>query len=246
MSKLKPTKKLKPVVHKPKKITVGELVYRQMEEERAKWDSVLQTQQPYFKAAQDALEKVRLIGVALNNQPHLWESLRKAAEIERQLTEPMKKLAEPMRQLNEHLDKLKDIGTFSLSPALTEMVKNISKLPVAEMIPQNTREVEILPEITYTVPPIVTLKNQVSRLEAKLEDINEQFEQTFSEKFDKFIEKSKLPVGIKNANCHCPHCGHLIMKVDEMSYFMKATMKCGKCDKLLNVPADLVIKVDKD
>ncbi len=241
MPKLKPTKKSKPEVHKPKRITIGELVYRQMREDHAKFGTMLKAQQPYFEATQDALEKVRLIGEALNKQPQLWDSFRKAAEIERQLSEPMRKLAEPMRQLNEHLEKLKGIGTFRLSPALTEMIKNISKLPIPELLKPDPDEMEI---ITYSPPPITVVKNQLNNLESKLEDFSEQIKNTVTEQFDKLAERSIINAGYKEQIVYCGACNAPICKVkNPVLYTLSIRSQiCPKCNKRLEQPRDFKIK----
>ena len=59
---------------------------------------------------------------------------------------------------------------------------------------------------------------------------------------DKNLGGDKINKEIKNKIAYCRFCGTIIMRVEELSYFTKATIKCAKCEKVLRIPQDLNFK----
>ena len=60
-----------------------------------------------------------------------------------------------------------------------------------------------------------------------------------NKKLDKSFESTKLNSEVKNKAGNCRFCGRLIMRAEEISHFIKATIKCQNCDRIVKIPDDL-------
>lgn len=81
--------------------------------------------------------------------------------------------------------------------------------------------------------PRSALMSPESRLEITLNKIYE--------KLDKDSGGAKMEA-VKDKIAYCRFCSKMVMKVVDFSYFLKGTMKCIECDKVLRIPEDLNFK----
>ncbi len=149
------------------------------------------------------------------------------------MTRVAKIVAEPMERLSSSVVALNKIHNFDLSiQAITEVNDAIS---TKHWMEPTYEHIMVRPNPIQST--VMVLKERVDNL---ADEISEKVEQKFQEQFDNFIEKGIIPAGIKKANCHCIHCDKLLFKVEDMSHFMRGTLKCS-CNETLQIPRDLKI-----
>ena len=187
---------------------------------------------PVFTYATEALAETRRINEQITSIR--TDFIERMPDLTK-FTEAMQSVTEPIVRLQETARVLNKVHNFDLS------IKAIEAFPVTtkhwmgeayEVEPYITRP----PQIQITAA-IAVLKERVDNL---ADEISEKVELKFQEQIDILIEKSIIPVGIKQANCHCIHCDRLVFKVEDMSHFMVASHKC-QCGETLQIPRDLKI-----
>ena len=82
----------------------------------------------------------------------------------------------------------------------------------------------------FIAPPL----SRESRMEIILNKIYD--------KLDKNLGGDKMNKEIKDKVAYCKFCGAIVMRVEELSYFTKGTIKCAKCEKMLRIPEGLDFK----
>jgi len=244
MAKTADTKNNKDQPQKKKPTTVGDLVLRKTKAGVGKKSE--QTVKAFdtskFLPLREALEKTRLVGEMLNSYPTFNSTFLQMAEMQKQLMEPLQRLAEPVRQINEHVEKLNKMGIFNLPSRLFPAIESLPKLTIPELPKMDDMGAELdEPYLIHSPSPMVVLRNQVSELEAKLEDMGEQVKQAVTEQFDNFAKQVNIPLGFKNAHCQCKFCGNVLVKFEGVFFFTQGTMKCGSCGKMLQLPRDMKI-----
>lgn len=184
---------------------------------------------PVFTYATEALAQTRRINDQINVvNTHFIKNLPELSKFAEAVTVPMERLNKTATVLNQ-------VHNFGLS------IKGLEAFPITtEHWMGKTYDIEPLtvrqPQIQVTAA-IAVLKERVDNL---ADEISEKVEIKFQEQFDILIEKSIIPAGIKQANCHCPKCDRLLFKVEDMSHFMRGSHKCG-CGETLQIPRDLKI-----
>ena len=243
MSKIKKTNKKEAAPDSPKMLTVVKLASEQAEQDLFRLGTFVKDfeQSLVYQMSQEALEKTRAISEMLNANSSVARLMEEMSATHKAMIEPMQILAEPFQRLNEQLEQIKNISDISIPVSLVQSIADLPTLQMPGLLEGLYQEPTSF-EIAIPPSPAVIIRKEISNLEAKLEVI---VEQTVKSEFDKFIEKAKIPVGIKNANCHCSKCGRLLFKVADISHFMTGTIKCS-CGETLQMPRDLRFEAPKD
>lgn len=184
---------------------------------------------PVFTHATEALEATRYINDQITTiNTDFIERLPDLSRIAQVITEPMERLQETASVLS----RVHDFDT-SIS-AITEAYDAVSVQP---WMPQTDDYIIRRPQHLQITSAIAVLQE---RLDNFSDEISEKVEVKFQEQIDILIEKSIIPAGIKKAECRCSKCDKLLFKVEDMSHFMKGTLKCN-CGETLQIPRDLKI-----
>jgi hypothetical protein len=180
---------------------------------------------PAFQRANEVLVETQKLSSAL------VEPIARITEVGRVIIEPMQRIQESVVALNNQyrFDVSLKALSFLDSPALAD--------------PEASWARQVYSPTPYSPPKSLAVVIR-ENMEVLATDLISQIDRKFEEQFDKFIEKGKIPAGIKNASCYCSKCGRLLFKVADISHFMTGTIKCN-CGETLQIPRDLKIESPK-
>ncbi len=157
---------------------------------------------------------------------------------------PMKKIKKQNKKVKTELSFVKEaqkealknqeiiqdfLNDFMNSPAMQKIreafgIMNESQKAMSEVTKSNT-------ELSPAIPP---LEKRVDCLMRKL----------FEEMLDKYFSNDKIKSEIRKKIAHCRFCGTPVMHVEDLSHFIKATIKCTNpnCKKIIRIPQDLTFE----